>query len=112
MPSQALVPAKSKTKNTPGEKDVKTPKSESSAELVESTTKLMDEIDRILAIESVATAAEKLKSDEPKKEYSLADAMRDGATCTDQAISAWTTSVGETCALSAAMLAIRAKGLA
>lgn len=72
----------------------------------------MDEIDRILAIESVHALADKLKDDEPKKEYSLADAMREGATCTDQAIQAWTTPIGQTCALSAAMLAIRAHGLA
>lgn len=72
----------------------------------------MDEIDRILSIDSIQALAEQLNDDEPKKEYSLADAMRDGATCTDQAIGAWTGAQGQTCALSAAMLAIRAKGLA
>lgn len=66
----------------------------------------------MLEIASVREAAEKLKDEGEKKEYTLAEAMRDGATCTDQAIGAWTTSEGQVCALSAAMLAIRAKGLA
>ena len=44
--------------------------------------------------------------------YTLADAMREGSKVTNQAIGSWTGVQGETCALSAAYLAVKARGLA
>lgn len=41
--------------------------------------------------------------------YTLADAVREGATVSNQAYN-WTNSQGDTCALSAAVVAARARG--
>ena len=43
--------------------------------------------------------------------YSLADAMREGASVTDQAFNAWTGQDGEMCAWSSALLALKARRL-
>lgn len=118
MPSQALVPAsKQKKRNTHTTEDVTTEtpaKTDTAAEALEASAKVLDEIDRLLDGEAVRTLAESLKGFDPTEErpYSLAQAMREGCAATDQAIGAWTTEKGETCALSAAMLAVRARGLA
>lgn len=67
---------------------------------MESSDELLKEIDEILDVEVVATET-----------YSLADAMRDGAQMAPQAIGAWKTSVGETCALQGAYEALKKRGL-
>ena len=43
--------------------------------------------------------------------YSLADAIREGSTVTDQAVGAWEESDGSVCAISAAALAAKARHL-
>jgi hypothetical protein len=43
--------------------------------------------------------------------YSLADAIREGSSVTGQKISGWHDEQGNVCALSAAYLAVRARGL-
>lgn len=42
--------------------------------------------------------------------YTLADAIREGSTVTGQAIGAWATPSGQACALSAALIAAKARG--
>lgn len=41
--------------------------------------------------------------------YSLADAIREGSTVTDQCVGSWNDSKGNLCAMSAALLAIKAR---
>lgn len=93
--------------STPGEV---TPEA-TSTEVVAATDKLLSDIDAILAEveEEIRAHAE---ATEETKPFTLADAIREGAAVTDQAIGAWTTPKGETCALSAAYLAVKARGLA
>lgn len=84
---------------------------ENAQALVKSTDELMDDIDRILA-EVGEAFQEKTEELDPEKSYTLADAMREGSAVTNQKIGGWTDPQnGETCALSAAYLACRARGL-
>jgi hypothetical protein len=43
--------------------------------------------------------------------YSLADAIREGSTVTDQCVGNWNDEQGNVCAMSAALLAIKARHL-
>lgn len=42
--------------------------------------------------------------------YTLADAIREGCSVSDKATNAWLGSNGEACALSAALIAVKARG--
>lgn len=64
------------------------------------TDALLDEIDAVLDMESPAVKA-----------MTLGDLMRKGAGMAGQAIGAWETQQGETCALQAAMYAAKAQDL-
>lgn len=58
----------------------------------------------------VSELESKLPELEAAMKYSLADAMREGSTVTSQYVGGWVKDEGETmCALSAAMLALRAR---
>lgn len=111
MASTALVP-KSKKKTQPEQETAtEAVDTTSSKELVAKTDELLNEIDDMLAetIERFNAEFEELEEDKP---YTLADAMREGSSVTNQAIGQWTGAQGETCALSAAYLAVKARGLA
>jgi hypothetical protein len=82
-----------------------------SKEVKEDTDKLLDEIDAILDQDAVQQLKEQVKDDKSRV-VTLADLMREGATVSNQAIGTWVTEDNKTCALSAAMLAARARGLA
>ena len=113
MSSTALVPKSKKvTKVKESEVVEDTLQPKDLTELKAETDAMLDEIDRVLDQDSIQRARDTLEALSDVKPYTLADAMREGSMFTDQAIGAWTTPVGETCALSAAMLAIRARGLA
>lgn len=117
MPSQALVPTRKKSQPSEVEtsETATTPSDvQSTEEVLESTDKLLDAIDALLDQKAIARLREELKDFDPSEEkpLSLSDLMREGATVTDQAIGAWTKPTGEVCALSAAMLAARARGIA
>ena len=43
--------------------------------------------------------------------YSLADAIREGSTVTNQCTGAWANAKGEVCALSSALIAVKARHL-
>ena len=91
-----------------------TPNSEAD-ELVALSDELLDEIDKVLDQSAIQTLKDRfvLEGLDDIKPYTLADAMREGSTVSDQCIGSWTdVKLGETCALSAAMLAIRARGIA
>ena len=115
MASTELV-AKTKTKATTEDvKDVEPVDTTTADALVAKSEELLDEIDELLNVDTINTLRQVLDDLDDVKPYSLADAIREGSTVTDQAIGAWVSSnteAGETCALSAAMLAIRARGLA
>lgn len=91
-----------------------TPTVPSVSEVKSSTDKLLDEIDQILAeVGDEIRAYAKVDDDKP---YTLADAIREGATATKQAFGAWTNKgetpeENESCALSSAYLACAARGL-
>lgn len=90
------------------------PDTTTAKEKVEATDKLLDDIDLLLDQQAVETLRQQAK-DKPKS-VTLWDLMREGAGVTDQAIGSWSIvqglkGRGETCALSAAMLAARARGL-
>jgi hypothetical protein len=120
--SQALVPAKKSTSGkysetseaSPSEATTTPSDAKSSEEVLESTDRLLDAIDALLDQKAIARLQEELKDFDPSEEQplTLAQLMREGASQTDQAFKAWTKPTGETCALSAAMLAARARGLA
>ena len=86
------------------------------AELLASTEAILDEIDRVLDTNVIERMREILAEGdvamEPVKPYTLADAMREGSKASEQCIGGWTGGEGETCALSAAMVAVRARGIA
>lgn len=113
MPSTELV-TKTATRRKSAEVEAESPPAADvdTAEVIASTDVLLDEIDRILDQNAIETLRGTLAGLDDVKPYTLADAIREGSSVTDQAIGAWTTPQGETCALSAAMLAIRARGLA
>lgn len=111
MPELKKVEKKVTKKVTEETDDLKPVESESAKEAVEKSTKLLDDIDALLDQDAVLVLKQALKDDKGKP-LTLADLMREGASVTDQAIGAWTRPSGETCALSAAMLAARARGLA
>ena len=118
MSSQALVPSRRK-KSQPSEADssqaTTTPSdSKSTEEVLEAAEKVLDAIDAVLDQNAIKRLQEELEGFDPSEEkpLTLSQLMREGATVTDQAIGAWTKPTGETCALSAAMLAARARGLA
>lgn len=89
------------------------PSSKTSEEVLEATDKVLDAIDAVLDQNAIKRLQEDLKDFDPavEKPLTLSELMREGATVTDQAFSAWTKPTGETCALSAATLAARARGL-
>lgn len=120
MSSQALVPVKKRSQDTENGQSgsthsTETPSKSESAEAVKAETdKLLDDIDKLLSQDAIQTLQERLDEFDPENNapLTLADLMREGSSVTDQAIGAWTRPTGETCALSAAMLAARARGLA
>ncbi len=84
-------------------------------ELVALSDELLDEIDKVLDQSAIQVLKDRfvLEGLDDIKPYTLADAIREGSGVTDQCIGGWTNKeLGETCALSAAMLAIRARGIA
>jgi hypothetical protein len=88
--------------------------SKESSEVLAETDKLLDDIDRLLDQEAIKTLQERMEGFDPSDEQplTLSQLMREGATVTDQAIGQWVKPTGQTCALSAAMLAARARGIA
>lgn len=52
--------------------------------------------------------AEQLPTLEAAMTYSLADAIREGSTVTGQCVNNWSNDDGEVCALSAALIAVKA----
>ena len=68
--------------------------------VIDSADALMDEIDAVLEI-----------NPEPEKPYTLADAIREGSLLNPQKIGGWRGPQGETCAISAAYDAVKARGL-
>ena len=76
------------------------PTENDSADVLAETDALLDEIESILE-----------EMPEAEKPFTLADAIREGSSVTNQAIGSWTGSQGETCALAAAALSITARGL-
>lgn len=112
MTTMALVP-KNKTahKDKTEQESVESSASTDATDILAQTDTLLDEIDRLLDVETIESLRKTLTELDDVKPYSLADAIREGSMVTDQAIGKWTAQ-GETCALSAAMLAIRARGLA
>lgn len=65
----------------------------------------------LIPAEKVDELAEKLPSLEDAMTYSLADAIREGSSVTDQCVGGWTDEQGNMCALSAALLAAKARHL-
>ena len=122
MSSQALVPVRKKsrqsTESTTNSQSTteqqQNSSKESSEEVLEATTKLLADIDRVLDQDAIANLKDQLKEVDPTEEkpLTLSQLMREGSSVTDQAIGQWVKPTGETCALSAAMLAARARGLA
>ena len=116
MSSQALVPVRKKsqssTERSHSETTPSKPSSETAEAVLESTERLLDDIDRLLDQEAVKTLQDRLDGESEDKPLTLSDLMREGSSVTDQAIGTWTKPTGETCALSAAMLAARARKLA
>ena len=109
MPSTSLVAKTSKkTETTTDEVEAKT---KDSAALLAETDALMAQIDELIGADKVTALQEILPVlDKP---YTLADAIREGSMVTDQKIGGWADKAkGETCALSAALLAVKARGLA
>jgi hypothetical protein len=53
--------------------------------------------------------ADKLPELEKAMSYSLADAIREGSTNSGQCVGGWTDEYGNTCALSAALVAVKAR---
>lgn len=59
--------------------------------------------------EKIAELQENLGELEDAMSYTLADAIREGSSVTDQCLNGWTNTKGEVCALSAALLALKAR---
>ncbi len=117
MSSQALVPVRKKSSkqhsNSTDSCQTDSPSQSKTTEAVkESTDKLLDDIDRLLDQDAIKSLQERLEGEQTDKPLTLSDLMREGSSVTGQAIGQWTKQTGETCALSAAMLAARARGLA
>ena len=112
MPGTVLVP-KNKTSQAEAPPESVAATQNDSTEILALTDALMDEIDALLNPDKIEQLQAQLAALDDVHPYSLADAIREGSTVTDQAIGDWTEENGEkACALSAAMLAIRARGLA
>lgn len=121
MTTMAVVPAKKSQQHgkQTSEEDVVEevqPDVADSKEVVAKTDALLSEIDQILA-KAQDEWDWKIAPLDDEKPYTLADAMREGEQVTDQAIGSWMQvkeagQRGETCALSAAYLALKARGLA
>ena len=113
MPSSALIHKKKENVQEIEEAEVVEPLGEKidSAELLASTDKLLAQIDEILELRLDDFNSK--TEDIGEKPYTLADAMREGSSVTDQAVGFWANAAeGKTCALSAAYLAVKARGLA
>ena len=119
MPTTAVVPAKKNQQHGKQESEAVEevhPDVSDSKAVVAKTDALLDQIDQIL--ENAQEEWDwKVGDLDESRAYTLADAMREGSEVTDQAIGTWanvkeTGQRGETCALSAAYLAIKARGLA
>lgn len=65
----------------------------------------------MIPTEKVDELAAKLPELEDAMRYSLADAIREGASVTEQCVGDWEGSNGELCAMSAALLAAKARHL-
>lgn len=104
MATTALVPRRQSQRQETSETQTHShsPKSteNTSNQLLESTDDLLAEIDELVEAEILATEV-----------YTLADAMRDGAQMSPQAIGAWSGVNGETCALQGAHEALKKRGL-
>ena len=112
MPGTALVPKNKQSTTTEAVDEVVTTPSDLT-EILAITDALLDEIDVLLNPAKINRLKAQLSALDDVHAYSLADAIREGASVTEQAIGDWTEDQGEkSCALSAAMLAIRARGLA
>lgn len=112
MSSTALIakrPASTTTEvtETPAVTDTTT-----SDALLVKTDELLDEITKLLTTNKIEELRGNLTT-LGDKAYTLADAIREGSSCTSQKFGGFVGESGETmCALSAAMLAIRARKLA
>lgn len=78
----------------------KTERSESATNVIEAADAMMAEIDEVLEVQSTE-----------EKPLTLADMIREGSLLAPQAIKAFRTPQGETCALQAAYEAVKARGL-
>ena len=102
MTSTALV-AKPKNDTTTESGSVEPKDTRTDAEqLLADTDALLDEIDDVLDDQPTATDV---------TPFTLADAIREGAALSGQAYGHFTMPTGETCALGAAMAAIKVRGL-
>ena len=72
-----------------------------SEDLLAETDAMLDEIESLLD--------EQLIVEQEAGRFTLADAIREGSSVTNQCLGNWTSSKGETCALSAAALSIQAR---
>lgn len=108
MPSTALV--KRPTEQSTDEEVVVDAVVSESPIASEITDALLAKIDELLAekYDELKASAEQ----DDSKPFTLADAIREGAAVTEPNIGGWMGEKGEICALSAAMLAIRARQLA
>ena len=115
MPSNEWVPFKKKdTATTEGaDESVEVETPDQPSELIATTDAILDEIDKVLDSDVIDACRKMLASKEEvsDKPFTLADAIREGALCSDQMIGGWTGPQGETCALSAAMVSLKARGL-
>jgi hypothetical protein len=101
MTSTALV-ARPKT-DRPSETEVEAKDTRTDAEqLLTDTDAMLDKIDEVLDEQPTATDC---------TPFTLADAIREGSKLHPQAIGMFTGPKGETCALSAALEAVKARGL-
>ena len=85
-------------------------------DVIEATTDLIETIDEVLDENVVATMEEQAQLFDPAepKPYSLADAMREGATMGPQVHGGWGTAEegSPACALTSTLLAVKKRGLA
>lgn len=82
-----------------------------SAEAKAEADAVLDEIDRVLDQDAVARLRE-AKKEQVNSNPTLSDLMREGASVSNQAIGSWASAEqNTTCALSAAVLAARARGV-
>lgn len=86
---------------------------EEQTDLLESTEDLLDEIESLLEDTTVSDMAKIAEEFDPATNvgYTLADAMREGASMCPQAFGGWTNGAAH-CALGSAYMAVQAKGYA